>query len=156
MGSTQTAYGNPYTPAGQRRLDRGTVRGAINHAEPSLTSLVPVDTRPAAGNAPLNKRELMGPGTLSDRSPAWTPTAIKKLLGDPDKLVRSPVYWNAPKMRMFETNRAEEVEATDEWKAWEDGYRRRSAASGRRKAEADKAEPKTELGRGGYYPVLWR
>jgi hypothetical protein len=26
-------------------------------------------------------------------------------------------------MRMFETKRVEEVEATDEWKAWEDCYR---------------------------------
>ncbi|MDQ0633720.1 hypothetical protein QFZ40_001629 [Arthrobacter pascens] len=61
-------------------------------------------------------------------------------------------------MRMFETNRVEEVEATDEWKAWEDCYRGRSAARGRRTAETDKAEPKTELGRGrnGYYPVLRR
>jgi hypothetical protein len=36
----------------------------------------------------------------------------------------------------------------------EDGYRRRSAAGGRRKPKPA-GRPKTELGR-GYYPVLWR
>ncbi|GAA4034771.1 hypothetical protein GCM10023063_18700 [Arthrobacter methylotrophus] len=128
------------------------------HAEPSLTSLAPVDTRPNVGNAPLNKRELMGPGTLNDRNPAWTPTAIKKFLGEPDKLVRNPVYRNAPQMRMFLTERVEEIEATDEWKTWEDGYLRRSAANGRKKPEEEKTAPKVELGHGrnGFYPVLRR
>lgn len=62
----------------------------------------------------------------------------------------------SPEISLFETNRVEEVEATDEWKAWEDCYRGRGAAGGRRTAETDEAEPKTGLGRGrnGYYPVL--
>jgi hypothetical protein len=60
--------------------------------------------------------------------------------------------------RMFLTARVEEIEATDEWKAWEDGYRRRSAANGRKKAEAEKAAPKVQLGQGrdGSYPVVRR
>jgi hypothetical protein len=148
------------TPSRQPRGVRtGGQFAATEHAEPTLTSLSPVvDERPIAGNAPLNKRELLGPGTLSDRNPAWTPTAIKKFLGEPDKLVRNPVYRNAPQMRMFLTSRVDEVEATDEWKAWEDGYARRSAANGRKKDEADKAAPKVELGQGrnGYYPVVRR
>jgi hypothetical protein len=61
-------------------------------------------------------------------------------------------------MRMFLTSRVEEVEATDDWKAWEDGYRRRSAASGRKKSEEEKTAPKVELGQGrnGFYPVVRR
>jgi hypothetical protein len=130
---------------------------ATEHAEPSLT-LAPGDTRPNVGNSPLNKRELMGPGTLSDRNPAWTPAALKRFLGEPDKLVRNPVYRNAPRMRMFLTSRIEEVEGTDEWKAWEDGYRRRSAANGRKKTETVKTAPKVEVGKGrnGFYPVIRR
>lgn len=147
-----------YTPRQPRGVRTGGQFAATEHAEPSLTSLAPVDTRPTAGNAPLNKRELMGPGTLSDRNSAWTPTALKKFLGEPDKLVRNPVYRNAPAMRMFLTARVEEIEATDEWKAWEAGYQRRSAASGRKKPEEEKTAPKVELGQGrnGYYPVVRR
>jgi hypothetical protein len=129
---------------------------ATAHAEPSV-SLTPItDTRLGAGTPPLGKREMLGPGTLTDRSPAWTPTAIKKFLGEPDKLIRNPVYRNGPQMRMFLTERVEQIEATDEWKAWEESNRRRSAASGRRKEE--KSKPKVELGQGrnGFYPVVRR
>lgn len=72
-------------------------------------------------------------------------------MGHPDAALRA-----AQPGKGRETNRVEEVEATDEWKAWEDCYRGRGAAGGRRTAETDEAEPKTGLGRGrnGYYPVL--
>lgn len=131
---------------------------ATAHTEPTVTLTPVVDERPIVGNAPLNKRELLGPGTLSDRNPAWTPTALKKFLGEPDKLIRNPVYRNAPPMRMFSTERVEQVEATDEWKSWEDGHRRRSATNGRKKPEEEKTAPKVEVGRGrnGYYPVVRR
>ncbi|OOP65277.1 hypothetical protein BMF89_00045 [Arthrobacter sp. SRS-W-1-2016] len=61
-------------------------------------------------------------------------------------------------MRMFLTSRVEEVEATDEWQTWEDGYRRRSAANGRKKPDEEKTAPKVELGQGrnGFYPVVRR
>lgn len=99
---------------------------------------------------------MLGPGTLADRSPAWTPKAIKKFLGEPDKLVRNPVYRNGPKMRMFFTDRVEEIEASNEWKAWEQASLRRSASSGRRKEE--KSDPEVQLGHGrnGFYPVVRR
>lgn len=129
---------------------------AIAHSEPAVT-LTPVgDTRPGAGTPQLGKREMFGPGTLADRSPAWTPTAIKKFLGEPDKLVTNPVYRNSPKMRMFLTERVENVEASEERKAWEDASRRRTATSGRRKE--DKSETKVEVGHGrnGSYPVARR
>jgi hypothetical protein len=148
-----------YTPRQPKGVRAGGQFAATEHAEPSLTSLSPVvDERHIVGVSPVAKRELMGPGTLSDRNPAWTPTALKKFLGEPDKLVRNPVYRNAPQMRMFLTSRVEEVEDTDEWRAWEDGYRRRSAANGRKKPEEEKTAPKVELGQGrnGYYPVVRR
>lgn len=142
-----------------RGIPAGGQFAAIGHAEPTLTSLSSVaDERPIAGASPVAKRELMGPGSLSDRNPAWTPAALKKFLGEPDKLIRNPVYRNAPQMRMFLTSRVEEIEATDEWKVWEDGYARRSAANGRKKADADSVAPKVELGQGrnGSYPVVRR
>lgn len=59
-------------------------------------------------------------------------------------------------MRMFLTERVEKVEASEEWKAWEEANRRRSAASGRRKEE--KPEPLVQVGygRNGIYPVVVR
>ncbi|ACL41988.1 hypothetical protein Achl_4037 (plasmid) [Pseudarthrobacter chlorophenolicus A6] len=138
-----------------RGVSAGGQFAATSHAEPSV-SLAPADTRLGAGTPPFGKREMLGPGTLADRSPAWTPSAIKKFLGDPDKLVTNPVYRNGPRMRMFLTERVEEIESSEEWKAWEEANRRRSAASGRRRDE--KAEPKVEVGNGrnGFYPVLRR
>jgi hypothetical protein len=47
---------------------------------------------------------------------------------------------------MFLTERVEEIEVTDEWRAWKQASLRRSAASGRRKEE--EAEPKVQLGTG--------
>jgi hypothetical protein len=40
----------------------------------------------------------------------------------------------------------------------EDGHQRRSAANGRKKADAEMAAPKVDLGQGrnGYYPVVQR
>lgn len=145
----------------QNRILKGTRRAgqfaATEHAEPSLT-LAPIDERPFTGAPSAAKRELMGPGALSDRNPAWTPAALKKFLGEPYKLVRNPVYRNAPQMRMFLTSRVEEIETTDEWKGWVAGYARRSAANVQKKADEDKAPPKVELGHGrnGFYPVFRR
>lgn len=129
---------------------------ATAHSEPAVALTPVVDTRPGAGTPQMGKREMLGPGTLADRSPAWTPAAIRKFLGEPDKTVRNPVYRNAPPMRMFSTERVETVEASGEWKAWEEASRRRSAASGRRKEQ--KPEPEVQLGQGrnGFYPVVRR
>jgi hypothetical protein len=131
---------------------------ATAHAEPTLTLTPVTDTRPVAGTPAAGKRELLGPGSLTDRSPAWTPAALKRFLGEPDKMIRNPVYRNGPQMRMFLTERVEQIEATDEWKAWEAGYLRRSAANGRRKPEEEKTAPKVEIGQGrnGFYPVVRR
>lgn len=145
----------------QNRVPRG-VRAAGQFAaatrtEPSLT-LAPADTRLSTGPAPLGNRDLLGTGTLSDRNPAWTAAALKRFLGDADKLISNPVYRTAPPMRMYLTSRVEAIEATDEWKEWEAGYQRRSAANRRRKAAGDMPAPKVELGRGrnGFYPVVQR
>jgi hypothetical protein len=96
----------------------------------------------------------LGPGSLADRDPAWTAAAIRKFLGDPDKLVNNPVYRTAPKMRMFLTSRVEQVEATDEWAAWR-------AANSRRRASTTRREDKYRVvlmghGRTGSYPVVRR
>lgn len=90
------------TPSRHPRGNRtGGQFAATEHAEPTLNSLSPVfDERPFAGASPVVKRELMGPGALRDRNPARTPAA-QRFLGEPDKLIRNPVYRNAPQMRMF-------------------------------------------------------
>ncbi|MET4144221.1 hypothetical protein [Arthrobacter sp. UYCo732] len=139
-------------------LRAGGQFAAVERAEPSVSLASITDTRLGAGTQPMGKREMLGPGTLADRSPAWTPAAIKRFLGEPDKLIRNPVYRNGPKMRMFSTDRVDEVEATDEWKAWEEGHHRRSAAHGPRKPEEEKLPPKVEVGHGrnGFYPVVRR
>lgn len=100
-------------------------------------------------------QELIGPGNLRDRHRAWTIAAIKKFLGEPDKLVNNPVYRTAPKMRMFLVSRVEEVEATDEWKAWQEANCRRSSASTSRKEGKD-AVVLVGHGRTGPYPVVRR
>jgi hypothetical protein len=115
-----------------------------------------VDTWLGAGTPQLGKLGMLGPGTLADRSPAWTQTAIKKFLGEPDKLVYNPVYRNAPQMRMFFTERVEKIEASEEWKSWEEASRRRSAASGRRQDEKPEPAVQVGYGRNGCYPVVRR
>lgn len=59
-------------------------------------------------------------------------------------------------MRVFVTSRVEDIETTDEWTAWQDGHRRRSATNGRKKPEGEKTALKVELGQGrnGFYPVV--
>jgi hypothetical protein len=131
------------------RQPRGVRTGgqfvATSHAEAG------VSLAPSSAAAP---GDLVGPGSLADRDPAWTPSAIKKFLGDPDKLVTNPVYRTAPKMRMFRISRVEQVEATDEWATWQEANRRRRASTTR---TADK-EPVALVGhgRGGFYPVVRR
>ena len=117
---------------------------AAAHTETDVT-LAPPPPAPGA---------LLGPGSLADRNPAWTPSAVKKFLGDPDKLVINPVYRTAPPMRMFLTSRVEQVEATEEWEAWQEANRRRRAAMTRKE---DK-EPVVLVGHGraGFYPVVRR
>lgn len=140
------------TPRQPRGIPTGGRFAASERAEPSI-ALTPVDSRAFPGAS--GKRELLGPGSLAERSSAWTPAAIKKFLGDPDKEIRNPVFRNGPKMRMYATERVEEIEASDEWAAWEDSYKRRSAATGGRK-EATGPKVAVGYGRNGEYPVMRR
>lgn len=92
-------------------------------------------------------RDLLGPAKIAARHPAWTPAAIEKFLGAPDKLVRNPVYRSGPKMRMYLASRVAEVEAGEEWAQW--------AASGRRPQQrtVDNRPALVGHGRTGSYPV---
>jgi hypothetical protein len=118
---------------------------ATSHGEAGV-SLAPSSTA-----APV---DLVGPGSLADRDPAWTPSAIKKFLGDPDKLVTNPVYRTAPKMRMFLISRVEQVESTEEWETWKEASsRRRRSNTGR---EVKEPVALVGHGRGGFYPVVRR
>lgn len=128
-----------------------------SRSEPTV-SLPPVDDRFSSGPTDPGKRELLGPGALTERNSAWSPAAIKKFLGDPDKEIRNPVFRTGPKMRLFLAERVDKVEATDEWKAWEvNNLRRREASASRKTVEAE-SELKVEVGSGrnGFYPVVKR
>lgn len=104
--------------------------------------------------SPQGPRALLGPGSLADRDPAWTASAIRKFLGDPDKLVTNPVYRTAPKMRMFLTSRVEQVESTEEWEAWQEANSRRRAAMTRKEDRGQVVL--VGHGRTGSYPVVRR
>lgn len=124
----------------QTRQARGVPAGgqftATAHAEAGV-SLTP-------GTPAI--RELIGPGTIAGRHPAWTPAAITKFLGEPDKLVTNPVFRNRGKMRMFLASRVAEVEAGEEWADWV-ASRKPSQAAGR-------GPVLTGRGRTGTYPVM--
>lgn len=117
---------------------------AAGHAETDVS----LTRSPQASGA------LLGPGSLAERDPSWTPSAIKKFLGDPDKLVTNPVYRTAPPMRMFLTSRVEQVETTEEWAAWQEANHRRRAAM-RRNADKEHVVL-VGHGRTGTYPVIRR
>lgn len=95
--------------------------------------------------------QLIGPGTLQARNPAWTDTAIKKFLGEPDKKITNPVVRRQGKMRLFLLDRAKAVEETEGWQEWVSAYTRRVANRTR-----TPAAPRSDLigrGRTGNYPV---
>lgn len=143
------------TPRQPKGIPAGGRFAASERAEPSV-ALTPVDSRAFPGAS--GKRDLLGPGTLAERSPAWTPAAIKRFLGDADKEIRNPVFRNGPKMKMYSATRVEAVEATDEWADWEARSLRRIEAAALRNAETAPDEAKVELGHGrnGFYPVVRR
>jgi hypothetical protein len=73
-----------------------------------------------------------GTGTLAKRG--WTEAAIRKFLGDPDRLAPNPVYRSAAPMRLYSLSRAAAAEATEEWQEWR---RRADGRSARSRAAAD-------------------
>lgn len=75
-------------------------------------------------------------GVLAERG--WTPAAIKRFLGDPDRTASNPVYRSAAPMRLFSLARAVAAEDTDEWRHWRDLAVQRSAR-GRAVAETKRA-----------------
>ena len=76
----------------------------------------------------FKRGDLIGSGNLAERNRAWTPAAIKRFLGTPDKLITNPAFRSAGKMRLYLISRVETVEATPEWDAWVATNARRSAA----------------------------
>jgi hypothetical protein len=48
----------------------------------------------------------------------WTDSAIRKFLGEPDKLKPNPHYKKAPPMRLYDSDRVEQTEESEEWKEW--------------------------------------
>ncbi|HEX9229629.1 MAG TPA: hypothetical protein VF885_23780 [Arthrobacter sp.] len=76
----------------------------------------------------FKRGDLIGSGNLAQRHRAWTPAAITKFLGAPDKLITNPAFRSAGKMRLYLISRVETAEATQEWEAWVATNARRSAA----------------------------
>jgi len=77
--------------------------------------------------------EHVGTGVLADRG--WTPAAIRRFLGEPDRTAPNPVYRSKAPMRLYLLERVEQAEATPEWVQWRQAADRRVAA-GRKAAEA--------------------
>ncbi|SDP48985.1 hypothetical protein SAMN04487914_11340 [Arthrobacter sp. ok909] len=102
----------------------------------------------------FKRGDLIGSGLLAERNPAWTATAVKKFLGDADKLITHPAFGTAGKMWLYLISRVETVEATPEWDNWVAANRRRSAASGKCTADP-KLRSFTGYGRTGKYRISW-
>lgn len=66
-------------------------------------------------------------GVLTERG--WTPAAIRRFLGDPDRTAPNPVYRSAAPMRLFSLGRAAAVEGTEQWQQWREKAVVRSARS---------------------------
>lgn len=134
VARTLKGMSQPRQPAGVRT---GGQFAATAHKESQIS------LAPRAGQV----RDLIGPAKIAARHPAWTPAAIDKFLGDPDKLVRNPVNRSGPKMRMYLASRVAEVESGEDWAAW--------TASARRPQEksVDKRPALVGQGRTGRYPV---
>jgi hypothetical protein len=71
-------------------------------------------------------------GVLTDRG--WTPAAVRRLLGDPDRTVPDPVYRSAAPMRLFSPARVAAAQNTEQWRQRRERAEQRSARS---KAVAD-------------------
>src|SRR5262249_27246067 len=73
------------------------------------------------------KPEYRTQSTLLERG--WSKGLIKKLLGDPDKLVPNPHYRSGPKMKLYEKTRIEEAEQSTVFLKFKtDAPRRRESA----------------------------
>jgi hypothetical protein len=64
-------------------------------------------------------------GVQADRG--WTPTAVRRLLGDPDRIAPNPMYRSAAPMRLFSLARATAAENTEQWQQWHEKAVQRSA-----------------------------
>lgn len=126
-----------FNPAHHARGPAGRFAATV-HAEPGLTLDVP------------RTGDLIGTGTLKKRHPAWTPAAVTRFLGEPDKLITNPVVRSQGKMRMYLESRVAEVEAKTEWASWVSAHAQRVSRVGAVRG------PRPDLigrGRTGDYPV---
>ena len=77
----------------------------------------------------MTAEDYVGTSALHDRG--WTEAAIKRFLGDADKRVPNPVYKSAAPRRglLDSAARADQAEASAEWKEWRRAADKRSARS---------------------------
>ncbi|MEV0897799.1 hypothetical protein [Actinoplanes sp. NPDC049802] len=75
-------------------------------------------------------------GKLAERG--WTPAAIRRFLGDPDRTAPNPMYRSAAPMRLFSLARAVAAENTEQWQQWRAKAVERSAR-GKAVAETKRA-----------------
>lgn len=69
----------------------------------------------------------------------WTELAIKKWLGEPDKIAKNPHGRNAPPMKLFSLGRVEEIEKGEEWLEWNNKTKnKRRIIGAKTKERADK------------------
>lgn len=71
---------------------------------------------PAPPNAPERKDDLVGTRALKERG--WTEAAIRRFLGEADKLVPNPAYRSAAPARLYRLDRVTAAEETDAWRTW--------------------------------------
>lgn len=77
-----------------------------------------------------------GTRTLTGRG--WTEAAIRRFLGEPDRLAPNPVYRSAAPARLYSLSRVIAAEAAAEWQEWRRSADRRSAR-GKEAAAAKRA-----------------
>jgi len=87
-------------------------------------------------NAAGRTDDCVSTGVLAERG--WTPAAIRRFLGDPDRTATNPRYRSAAPMRLFSLARAVAAENTDQWQQWRAKAVERSAR-GKAVAETKRA-----------------
>lgn len=83
-----------------------------------------------------------GTRTLTGRG--WTEAAIRRFLGEPDRLAPNPVYRSAAPARLYSMARVTAAEATPEWQEWRRLADRRSTR-GKAVADAKRAQLLAEV-----------
>lgn len=78
------------------------------------------------------------------RERGWTPTAIRRFLGDPDRTARNPRYASAAPMKLWDEERVLAAEDTAEWRDWRLGALARAAGQ-KKSADDARAIARAEL-----------